>query len=119
LPAMAIAMRRRPRVFIGAIAGLLLAAVAAGIAIGTIAPSAGSGAVGRTVVRAVSADRVTLWRQAIDVARAHPVTGVGPGRLAEASALAGSDRDLRNAHDEFLQQAAEIGIPGAAILLLV
>jgi O-antigen ligase len=65
----------------------------------------------------LTAERVTLWNEAIALTRANPLTGVGPGRFAEESPTARGDRDLRWAHTAVLEQAAEQGIPGGLLLL--
>jgi peptidoglycan/xylan/chitin deacetylase (PgdA/CDA1 family) len=71
-----------------------------------------------SVDRALGSRRVRLWREAADIMAAHPIVGVGPGRFASVSSIAGSDPDARWAHHEFLHVGAETGIPGYAILLL-
>jgi O-antigen ligase len=66
---------------------------------------------------ALTERRIELWRDAGRLAVDHPVTGVGPGRFEEASRIAGLDPDTRAAHSAILETAAEIGIPGAALLV--
>lgn len=63
--------------------------------------------------------RIALWGEAWRIMSAHPATGVGPGRFREASPTARSDADLRWAHHEFLQQGAETGAVGFALLVLL
>jgi peptidoglycan/xylan/chitin deacetylase (PgdA/CDA1 family)/O-antigen ligase len=60
--------------------------------------------------------RRALWSDAYLLMAEHPVLGVGPGRFAGSARLA--DRDLGWAHNEFLQEGAEIGVPGYVGLLL-
>lgn len=60
--------------------------------------------------------RVALWHEALDLAIEHPLTGVGPGRYALEGPVT-DDPDLRWAHHGPLQVAAELGSPGAALLL--
>ncbi|NYI07473.1 O-antigen ligase family protein [Allostreptomyces psammosilenae] len=60
--------------------------------------------------------RTTLWAEALDMAGAEPVFGVGPGRFAAHSALARADPDLLHAHSGPLERAAEQGLPGLALL---
>jgi O-antigen ligase len=61
--------------------------------------------------------RAQLWREAWDATVASPLTGAGPGRLPEVSPLAGSDTDVQWAHSLLLQQSAETGLVGAALLV--
>ena len=61
--------------------------------------------------------RVLLWRDAAVLARRHPLSGTGPGGFQRASPVARSDADARWAHSGFLQQAAEQGAVGLALLL--
>lgn len=95
-----------------AVAVLLL-----GIA-GTLA-LAGGAAEGGQVGSALSERRVVLWAEALDLTRAEPALGVGVGGFAEQAPTAVADRDARWAHSAWLQQAAETGLPGAALLVLL
>lgn len=61
--------------------------------------------------------RVLLWRDAAVIARHHPLSGIGPGGFQKASPTARRDVDARWAHSGFLQQAAEQGAVGLALLL--
>lgn len=61
--------------------------------------------------------RVLLWRDAAEIAHRHPVDGAGPGTFRELSPLARQDADARWAHSGFLQQGAEAGAVGMALLL--
>ena len=61
--------------------------------------------------------RVRLWEEAADLMEGHPWFGVGPGRFPEESPTGGSDEDARWAHNDFLHQGAETGIPGFVLLL--
>ena len=60
--------------------------------------------------------RVALWADAVEMARSHLVTGVGPGEFAHLSAVARSDPDLRWAHSAPLQVLAELGLVGLVLL---
>jgi O-antigen ligase len=51
--------------------------------------------------------------------RNHPLAGVGPGRFSRFSPTAQSDPDEPWAHNDFLQQGAEAGIPGLVLLTLL
>jgi peptidoglycan/xylan/chitin deacetylase (PgdA/CDA1 family)/O-antigen ligase len=63
--------------------------------------------------------RIALWRNAMDLMVEHPLTGVGPGRFAAEAPTAQIDRDARWAHHGFLQQGAETGVVGLALLVLL
>ena len=65
----------------------------------------------------LSEARLNLWHDAIVITTDHPWTGVGWGGFATTSPLARSDEDLRFAHNEFLQQAAESGFPGLLLTI--
>jgi O-antigen ligase len=61
--------------------------------------------------------RLLLWRDAAVIARRHPVDGAGPGRFQVLSPSARADADARWAHSGFLQQGAEAGAVGLALIL--
>jgi peptidoglycan/xylan/chitin deacetylase (PgdA/CDA1 family) len=63
--------------------------------------------------------RVRLWAEAASLMGERPVFGVGPGRFAAESPTGGSDEDARWAHQGFLHQGAETGVPGYVLLLLL
>jgi O-antigen ligase len=79
----------------------------------------GSGGLDGIVNRTVGAHRVELWHEGFSLMRDHPTTGVGTGRFKEVSALAVADVDSRWAHHGFLQQGAEAGVAGYALLALL
>ena len=65
-----------------------------------------------------NADRIWVWRSALDMLRAHPATGVGVGRFkvryqTEYKYMQESQK-LTHAHNNFLQISAENGIIGLA-----
>ncbi|MEU6217515.1 O-antigen ligase family protein [Streptomyces sp. NPDC047022] len=68
----------------------------------------------------LSGHRVLLWRDALTLAHRNPASGGGPGRFAELSTEAHQSAvpDGRP-HSALLQQAAEQGLPGAALLAAV
>jgi O-antigen ligase len=66
--------------------------------------------------RALSERRVALWHDAVVLTADHPGVGVGPGRFAETSPMARSDKDTAWAHSGWLQQSAEQGLVGLALL---
>ena len=63
--------------------------------------------------------RVRLWAEAASLMGEHPLFGVGPGMFTAESPTGGSDEDARWAHQGFLHQGAETGIPGYVLLLLL
>jgi O-antigen ligase len=70
--------------------------------------------------------RVMLARAGLQMASDHPVFGVGPGRFyAESADYAGEElwRQGRftheNAHNNFIQVLAELGIPALILLILI
>lgn len=61
--------------------------------------------------------RVDLWHQAVDLAEAHPLRGVGPERFAdEAAPAADLAPSAASPQSAPLQLAAEQGLPGVALL---
>ncbi|MEU6096987.1 O-antigen ligase family protein [Streptomyces sp. NPDC047079] len=64
--------------------------------------------------------RVLLWHDALTLTREHPVLGAGPGRFGELSPVATQSAlpDARP-HSASLQQAAEQGLIGLALLTAV
>lgn len=61
--------------------------------------------------------RVELWQDALALARQEPAVGVGPGRFGELSATSGaSPLSDGKPHSALLQQAAEQGAIGVALL---
>lgn len=91
--------------------GMLLAvAIAGSLVVGAAAGPDEGGSIGT---------RTALWHDALTITADHPVFGVGPGGFAKASPIARHDPDADWAHNEFLQSAAELGIPGAAAILAV
>ncbi|MCA1220835.1 O-antigen ligase family protein [Streptomyces sp. 8L] len=68
-------------------------------------------------VGAVSAQRVALWREATDIAAAHPVLGAGPDRFGDLSGSAAvPGTPDAGPHSAALQMAAEQGVVGLALL---
>lgn len=66
--------------------------------------------------------RLAIWRVGLELVRQHPVVGVGAGCFITAYAKAvdasyPADLRARSAHNTFLQSAAELGLPGAALFL--
>jgi O-antigen ligase len=69
--------------------------------------------------RLLSDRRLTLWTEALTLLAEHPTVGVGPDRFQVESPTARRDQDARWAHNEFLQQGAETGVVGLALLVLL
>jgi hypothetical protein len=70
------------------------------------------------VTRALDPARQSLWSDALSLWAAHPVTGDGPGSLAEYSTL-GTDPDTASAHSSILQVGSETGWVGVTLLALI
>ena len=68
-------------------------------------------------VATLSERRLVLWNEALMLATEHPIFGIGASGFAEASPTARADRDARFAHHEFLQHAAEVGMPGVVLMI--
>lgn len=103
------------RSIVAVCAALFLAALGITIALAVIHRSdLGQGIVEPVVDSGLSERRLALWDEALVLMLEHPMTGIGPGRFASFSPTARSDKDARWAHNEFLQQGAEQGIPGFA-----
>jgi O-antigen ligase len=75
---------------------------------------------GRTdlATRALTERRVILWHESLDLLMTTPF-GVGPGRFREIAPTAIADADAGWSHNEFLQQAAELGWPGLVLTVLL
>lgn len=72
--------------------------------------------------------RVTAWRRAAHVIADHPLTGAGPGQFARSANApapatpprsAGEEQIFTEAHNDYLQVAAEYGLPALAGLLFL
>lgn len=103
-------MRRRLPVLAGF---ALCAAVAVG---GTVAVASNALPRSEALKAQLTEHRVDLWADAVQMVRSDPVMGVGPDRFGELSPVALADADTRKAHSAALQEAAEQGLPGVALL---
>ena len=92
----------------------LVATVALGAAYQPDAPR--TSAVDRAVDAGLTERRVVLWSESLELVRAHPLTGTGPGGFATSAPTAVADADARWSHSLLLQQAAETGVVGALLL---
>ena len=64
--------------------------------------------------------RLAVWKDSLALIRAHPVRGNGLGSFADAYTRVQStslSRVVDHAHNDYLEFAAEWGIPGAALLM--
>jgi O-antigen ligase len=108
-----------PRVLAVTVIALIVATIAiAGLQIHTFS---GFTTLQHDRVTTNSPDRTHEVHAALDVARQHPITGVGPGNLDLAwtvNAPTPSIMHVRYAHDEYLQVVDEVGIVGLGILAL-
>jgi O-antigen ligase len=108
---------RGPRASVALFALFFVASLTASILLGsTYSKTAHKSVFQRAAMKAVDEDRLLLWRDAFVIMRDHPETGVGPRRYQVVSPIGSKDPDYRWAHNEFLQQGAETGIAGLAIL---
>ncbi len=95
------------------VAGAGLLAVAAGSA-GILDPVADAR------ITLDSPDRSAATRAALDIVAAHPVAGAGPGAAdLRSSATEGGTRLFAHSHNEYLQVAAELGLVGLALLVVL
>ncbi len=101
--------------------GVVLLAAALGV--GELAVAAtGADAVGsirKNRLVLTSSDRARELIAALDIARHHPVAGVGPGRARlEWTGPDGGPLRARYAHNEYVQVLAELGVVGLGLLLV-
>ncbi|MET7455676.1 O-antigen ligase family protein [Streptomyces sp. NPDC005574] len=104
---------------VGIVALGLVAASVTGL---TWAVAAGAipGGLSASLAGRLTPHRVGLWRDALHLARADAGLGVGPGRFAELSTAATAPVPSDGKpHSAVLQQAAEQGVVGAALLAAV
>jgi O-antigen ligase len=71
-----------------------------------------------------SSSRVLVWRSAVELIAADPLTGTGTGDVKNELARVYAERGYRyplerrlNAHSQFLQTAVALGVPAALLLL--
>nr|WP_281378018.1 O-antigen ligase family protein [Chiayiivirga flava] len=126
------ALRLRARRLAGAAAlAVLLGATMAAVP-ALRAPTFGAVADVATYQR-LTTDRLGAWAAALEMARMHPLTGVGPGRFAAQAQTHRFAAEIRlgtrlpppstatgfaHAHQDYLQLAAEAGWPALALALL-
>jgi O-antigen ligase len=106
----------RPAVLVSAAA--FVAILATTVVLGATYREGERGGVEGDLRSALTERRVALWHDALVILADHP-GGVGSGRFADASPTARSDPDARRAHNEFLQQGAELGWAGLVLTVLL
>ncbi|MGZ5375695.1 MAG: O-antigen ligase family protein [Solirubrobacterales bacterium] len=68
----------------------------------------------------VGANRYEIWSTAVDAFESDPVRGIGPGSFEFFWSREGDDPQfIRDAHSVYLEQLAELGVPGLLALLAV
>ena len=77
-----------------------------------------SGVAGRVADTGITERRLALWHDALTITGDEP-WGVGHGRFGFTSPTALADRDAIYAHNEFLEQGAELGWAGIAAMVLL
>jgi tetratricopeptide (TPR) repeat protein len=65
----------------------------------------------------LGSSRYDAWTVAMDAFQAHPVDGIGPGSFEYYWSRHGNGEFARDAHSLYLEQAAELGVPGLIALL--
>ena len=66
----------------------------------------------------LAGNRYNVWDAALDIGRAHPWNGVGPGAYELAWNRDGRDSEhVRDAHSLWLEAWAELGLPGVIVTL--
>jgi len=67
--------------------------------------------------------RIEIWKKGVDIFLTYPLTGVGANCFAMAIGFMRQDLNLipawQEAHNSYLQVAAEMGLPGIIVLLLL
>jgi hypothetical protein len=106
-----------------AVALLLAGALAGGLAL-VVVGGRGAGDAVRTVTQArvnlASPDRGAALRAALQVAAEHPLTGAGPGQVElQWRGADGGIQFFAYAHNEYAQVAAELGVVGLALLVVL
>ncbi|MFF3335352.1 O-antigen ligase family protein [Streptomyces sp. NPDC002888] len=101
-------------------AGLAGLALATALVTGLTCAAAGRalpGGLASTLEDELTPHRIDLWHDALHLARQDAALGVGPGRFGELSSTAGQSLPSDGKpHSALLQQAAEQGVVGVALL---
>lgn len=99
--------------------GLLLAGALVGtIVLGaTHQPGPRAGVLDRLIDSTLGDLRVMVWHDALVLARDRPLIGIGVGQYPIDSGLVEDRPAGAHVHSEYLEAAAETGLPGAALLV--
>jgi tetratricopeptide (TPR) repeat protein len=62
--------------------------------------------------------RYDVWSSAVDAFKSEPLRGIGPGTFEYYWAKQGQPEFARDAHSLYLEEAAELGLPGLLALLV-
>jgi O-antigen ligase len=118
IPTAMLSLHRARRRMIGGCAALLALAIGVTTLLGATYAREGdrSGPLDRLVDVTMSERRVAFWHDAVAMIAAEPLFGVGPERFAAMSEEAHRDPDEPWAHNDFLEQGAETGVPGLVFL---
>ena len=98
---------------IASIAGVLPLAHGLGTNVDVLGTDVQNIAVGSEEAEHAGTGRYTLWKDTIQRIKEHPVFGVGPEGLVDDNAITNND----SPHNEYLQIAAFLGIPGLLLYL--
>jgi O-antigen ligase len=118
--AIALVGPRASRVAIAAMAAVFVVSLAATVWLAaTYDPAAGPTGLAESLVDVgLTERRFALWHDAWDATTAEP-RGNGLGTFALVSPTAHSDRDAFQAHHEFLERGAELGVLGLLLMVAV
>ncbi|MFD8303714.1 O-antigen ligase family protein [Streptomyces sp. NPDC059690] len=100
-------------------AGLALAAAAAGLLTWAVAAGSLPGGLTASLGGELTPHRLRLWHDALRLSRDNAALGVGPGRFGELSTTVGPTLSDGKPHSALLQQAAEQGVVGVLLLAAV
>lgn len=100
-------------------AGLALAAAAAGLLTWAVAAGSLPGGLTASLGGELTPHRLGLWHDALRLSRDNAALGVGPGRFGELSTTVAPTLSDGKPHSALLQQAAEQGVVGVLLLAAV
>jgi tetratricopeptide (TPR) repeat protein len=119
-------IRMEPRAARMALTGLAVAALLGAVALNgplrdawdefkNEKPPAATG--GTTRFTSLGSTRYDAWSAAVDAFKSEPFRGIGPGTFEYYWAKRGEPEFARDAHSLYIEEAAELGIPGLLALL--